>query len=96
MVVDIKTMGSRIYVSDVNESLLFLTYKARPKYIRCRYFSSLHYLLCGSGLQSRCCGNAAVIKLPNSVSEDHEDYPSSFWDRGYLYGASQKVGLYRS
>ena len=69
MVVDIKTMGSRIYVSDVNESLLFLKYKAKenvlnifaddtfPRFITCSVVLYYNTVAVGDKF-----GNVAVIK----------------------------------
>ncbi|XP_055331342.1 splicing factor 3B subunit 3-like [Paramacrobiotus metropolitanus] len=98
MIVDIKTMGPRLYVSDSNDSLFFIKYKAKenvlnifaddtfPRFITCSVLLDYNTIAVGDKF-----GNVSVIRLPSSVNEDHEDDPASFWDRGYLNGASQKA-----
>lgn len=100
MIVDIKTMGPRIYVCDVNESVFFVKYKAKenvlnifaddtfPRFITCSALLDYNTIAVGDKF-----GNVAVVRLPTACNEDHEDDPASFWDRGYLNGASQKVRL---
>ena len=91
-------MGSRLYVSDVNESIHFVKYKAKenvlnifaddtvPRFVTCSLVLDHNTVVLGDKF-----GNVAVIRIPSLINEDHEDDPASFWDRGYLNGASQKV-----
>lgn len=98
MITDVKTMGSRLYVSDVNESVHFVKYKAKenvlnifaddtvPRFVTCSLVLDYNTVVLGDKF-----GNVSVTRIGTSVNEDHEDDPASFWDRGYLNGASQKV-----
>ncbi|GAU95977.1 hypothetical protein RvY_07491 [Ramazzottius varieornatus] len=97
MITDVKTMGSRLYVSDVNESVHFVKYKAKenvlnifaddtvPRFVTCSLVLDYNTVVLGDKF-----GNVSVTRISTSVNEDHEDDPASFWDRGYLNGASQK------
>ncbi|CAD6195500.1 unnamed protein product [Caenorhabditis auriculariae] len=102
-IVDIKSTGQRIIVSDVQESIHFLRYRkvdnqlvifaddTTPRYVTCVCVLDYHTVAVGDKF-----GNVALLRLPERVNEDIQEDPTasrSMWDRGVLNGASQKVDL---
>jgi splicing factor 3B subunit 3 len=101
LIVDIKVMGRRVFVSDVQEAIQFLYYKphenqltifadeAGPRF--CMASCILDYNTIASADKF---GNIFVIRLPPDVTDQVDEDPSgnrAIWDRGFLNGATQKV-----
>lgn len=97
---NIQTMGQRIYVSDVQESVFFLKYKrtenqliifaddTHPRWITATTLLDYDTIATGDKY-----GNIAILRLPHSVTDDVDEDPTgnkALWDRGLLSGASQK------
>lgn len=101
MVVDIRSMGQRIVVSDVQESVHFLRYKKQDNQLSIfcddtspRYVTSVCLLDYDTVAVGDRFGNIAVLRLPGNVTEEIQEDPTgvrALWDRGNLNGASQKV-----
>lgn len=100
-IVNINSMGHRIYVSDVQESVFFVRYKraenqliifaddTHPRWITAT--ALLDYDTIGTADKF---GNISILRLPHSVTDDVDEDPTgtkSLWDRGLLSGASQKA-----
>ncbi|KAL3284335.1 hypothetical protein HHI36_018499 [Cryptolaemus montrouzieri] len=100
-IVSIQAMGKRIFVADVQESILMVRYKrvenqliifaddTHPRWITCT--SILDYDTVAGADKF---GNIAILRLPPNVSDDVEEDPTghkALWDRGLLNGASQKT-----
>lgn len=98
---NIQTMGQRIYVSDVQESIFFLKYKrnenqliifaddTHPRWITAT--TLLDYDTIGVADKF---GNLSILRLPHTVTDDVDEDPTgnkALWDRGLLSGASQKA-----
>ena len=101
MITSIHAMGSRIYVSDVQESVFFVRYKradnqlvifvddTTPRWITASCLLDYHTVAVGDKF-----GNISVLRLPHGVNDDVDEDPTgikSLWDRGWLGGASQKI-----
>lgn len=103
LVVDIKVMGNRVYVSDVQEGLHFMKYKPLENQIVIfadetmpRYITASTILDYNTLATADKFGNIAVCRLPTDVTDDIDEDPSgsrAIWDRGVLSGASQKAAL---
>lgn len=100
-IVNIQTMGQRIYVSDVQESIFFVRYKraenqiiifaddTHPRWITATTLLDYDTIATGDKF-----GNVSILRLPHSVTDDVDEDPTgtkSLWDRGLLSGASQKA-----
>lgn len=100
-IVNIQTMGQRIYVSDVQESVYFVRYKraenqiiifaddTHPRWITATTLLDYDTIATGDKF-----GNVSILRLPHSVTDDVDEDPTgtkSLWDRGLLSGASQKA-----
>ncbi|EFO25190.1 hypothetical protein LOAG_03297 [Loa loa] len=100
-VVDIRSMGQRIVVSDSQESVHFMRYKKQdgqlsifcdetsPRYVTCVCLLDYDTVAVGDRF-----GNIAVLRLPKGVTEEVQEDPTgvrALWDRGNLNGASQKL-----
>ena len=94
-------MGSRIVVSDIQESFHFVRYKRQENQLiifaddtNPRWLTAACYLDYGTMAGADKFGNVAVVRLPQDVTDDVEEDPTgnkALWDRGLLNGASQKV-----
>lgn len=99
-IVNIQSMGQRIYVSDVQESVYFVRYKraenqiiifaddTHPRWITATTLLDYDTIATGDKF-----GNISILRLPHSVTDDVDEDPTgtkSLWDRGLLSGASQK------
>jgi len=101
MIVGLHTMGQRIYVSDVQESVFFVRYKqhenqliifaddTNPRF--CTATCVLDFETVATGDKF---GNVAVLRLPHGAGDDVQEDPTgirALWDKGLLNGASQKA-----
>lgn len=99
-IVNIQTMGQRIYVADVQESVFFVRYKRAENQIiifaddtHPRWVTATALLDYDTIATADKFGNLSVLRLPHSVTDDVDEDPTgtkSLWDRGLLSGASQK------
>jgi len=100
-IVDIKSMGQRIIVSDSQESVHFMLYKraenqlivfadeTTPRYIVSVCFVDYNTVAVGDRF-----GNISILRLPKDVLDEVQEDPTgvrALWDRGNLNGASQKI-----
>lgn len=100
-IVNIQSMGQRLYVSDVQESIYFVRYKraenqiiifaddTHPRWITATALLDYDTIATGDKF-----GNISILRLPHSVTDDVDEDPTgtkSLWDRGLLSGASQKA-----
>ena len=100
-VVDIKTVGDRIVVSDVQESVHFVKYRRGENQLVVfaddttpRWVTTSCILDYNTVAVADKFGNISVIRLPANVNDNVDDDPTgtkSLWDRGNLSGASQKA-----
>eukprot|EP01134_Creolimax_fragrantissima_P001492 CFRG1492T1 len=100
-IVSVMTMGSRVYVGDVQESWHFLKYKSEQNMLVVfaddtipRWVTTgcvLDYdTICGADK----FGNVCILRLGKGALDDIDDDPSGtkvMWQRGLLGGAPQKV-----
>ncbi|VDN50378.1 unnamed protein product [Dracunculus medinensis] len=102
-VVDIRSMGQRIVVSDSQESIHFMRYKKLENQLSIfcdetspRYVMALCLLDYDTVAIGDRFGNIGILRLPKGVSEEIQEDPTgvrALWDRGTLNGASQKLEL---
>ncbi|XP_053201633.1 splicing factor 3B subunit 3-like isoform X1 [Panonychus citri] len=100
-IVSVHAMGNRIYVTDVQESVFFVRYKAAdnqlvifaddstPRWVTASCLIDYQTIAIGDKF-----GNFSILRLPHGVTDDVDEDPTgvkSLWDRGWLGGASQKV-----
>ncbi|XP_063828077.1 splicing factor 3B subunit 3 isoform X1 [Ostrinia nubilalis] len=100
LIADIKTIGQRIFAADVQESVFCIKYKKRENQLiifaddtNPRWITNECILDYDTVAISDKFGNIAVMRLPQSVSDDVDEDPTgnkALWDRGLLNGASQK------
>ena len=91
MIVDIKTVGDRIVVSDVQESVHFVKYKRHenqlvifaddttPRWVTATCVLDYNTVAVGDKV-----GNVSIVRLPHNVNDNVEDDPTgtkSLWDR---------------
>uniref|UniRef100_A0A1B6GN54 Uncharacterized protein n=3 Tax=Cuerna arida TaxID=1464854 RepID=A0A1B6GN54_9HEMI len=101
LIVDIRAMGHRIFVSDVQESVYMVRYKraenqliifaddTQPRWITTTCVLDYNTVACADKF-----GNISVIRLSQNISDDVDEDPTgnkALWDRGLLNGASQKA-----
>ncbi|VDP84976.1 unnamed protein product [Echinostoma caproni] len=100
----IYSVGSRIVVTDVQESVHWVRYRPRSDNqlvifaddTNPRWVTHLAILDPSTVAVSDKFGNVCILRLPSGVVDDVEDDPSgnrALWDRGLLGGASQKVEM---
>uniref|UniRef100_A0A672P730 Splicing factor 3b subunit 3 n=1 Tax=Sinocyclocheilus grahami TaxID=75366 RepID=A0A672P730_SINGR len=100
LVTGIHTIGQRVIVSDVQESLFWVNYKrnknqlifADDTYPRWVTTACLHDYDTMAAADK--FGNICVVRLPPNTSDDVDEDPTgdkALWDRGLLNGASQKA-----
>jgi splicing factor 3B subunit 3 len=100
-IVDIKSIGHRVLVSDLRESYFWIRYKMADNQLvifaddaNSRWLTEscmLDYSTC-AGVDK--FGNFNVSRLPEGVTDDIDEDPTgskTLWERGSLGGASQKV-----
>lgn len=100
-IANLQTMGQRIYVSDVQESVFFVRYKRAENQIiifaddtHPRWITATTLLDYDTIATADKFGNVSILRLPSSVTDDVDEDPTgtkSLWDRGLLSGASQKA-----
>lgn len=98
---NIQTMGHRIYVSDVQESIFFLKYKRNENQLiifaddtHPRWITATTLLDYDTISIADKFGNMSILRLPHTVTDDVDEDPTgnkALWDRGLLSGASQKA-----
>ncbi|XP_050527513.1 splicing factor 3B subunit 3 isoform X1 [Daktulosphaira vitifoliae] len=101
LIVGIRVMGYRIYVSDVQESVYMVRYKRGENQLiifaddtQPRYVTAMEILDYNTIATADKFGNISVIRIASSISDEVDDDPTgnkSLWDRGLLNGASQKA-----
>lgn len=99
--VGIQTIGDRVVVSDVQESVHFVKYRrgenqlvifaddTSPKWV-----TSTCILDYATVAVADKFGSVSVVRLPHNVNDNVDEDPTgtkSLWDRGLLSGASQKA-----
>ncbi|CAH8655389.1 unnamed protein product [Schistosoma haematobium] len=100
----IYSVGSRIIVTDVQESVHWVRYRPRSDSqlvifaddTNPRWIIHLAVLDASTVAVSDKFGNVTILRLPPNVIDDIEDDPSgnrALWDRGFLGGASQKCDV---
>ncbi|XP_077993061.1 splicing factor 3B subunit 3 [Glandiceps talaboti] len=99
-IVNISILGSRIAVSDVQESFHFLRYKHQENQMiifaddtNPRYITAASILDYDTMAAADKFGNVSVVRLPPNTNDDVDEDPTgnkALWDRGLLNGASQK------
>ncbi|RZF39376.1 hypothetical protein LSTR_LSTR000897 [Laodelphax striatellus] len=101
LIVKIMSMGQRVFVADVQESIYFVRYKRQVNQLiiyaddtQPRWITTATVLDYNTVATADKFGNIAVIRLPQSVSDEVDEDPTgnkALWDRGLLNGASQKA-----
>ncbi|VEL19402.1 unnamed protein product [Protopolystoma xenopodis] len=102
LIVSIHSVGSRIMVCDIQESVHWIRYHVRSENQlvvfaddSCpRWVTALAVLDPATLALADKFGNITILRLPPNVSDDVEEDPSgnrALWDRGFLGGASQKA-----
>ncbi|KAK9502509.1 hypothetical protein O3M35_011278 [Rhynocoris fuscipes] len=101
LIVRIEAMGRRVYVSDVQESVLMVRYKSHENQLiifaddtQPRWVTTTAVLDYNTVAVADKFGNVAVIRLSGNISDDVDEDPTgnkALWDRGLLNGASQKA-----
>lgn len=102
-IVNIQTMGSRIFVSDVQDSFHFVRYKRMENQLiifaddtNPRWVTAACLLDYDTVAGADKFGNISIIRLPQNISDDVDEDPTgtkALWDRGLLSGASQKADI---
>ncbi|XP_072013068.1 splicing factor 3B subunit 3-like [Amphiura filiformis] len=100
-IVNINSIGNRIVVSDVQESLHFVRYKrqenqmvifsddSHPRFVTASAILDHDTVAVGDKF-----GNFSVVRLPTNTNDEVDEDPTgtkALWDRGLLNGASQKA-----
>ena len=101
IVVGIQTIGDRILVSDVQESVHFVKYRRSENQLVIfaddtspRYVTSTCIMDYQTVAIADKFGNISVVRLPGNVNDNVDEDPTgtkALWDRGLLNGASQKA-----
>ncbi|CAB4062004.1 SF3B3 [Lepeophtheirus salmonis] len=101
IIVGIQSIGDRIIVADVQESVHFIKYKRQENQLVifaddttprwCTVTCILDYSTVAIADKF---GNISIIRLPHNTNDNVDEDPTgtkSLWDRGLLSGASQKA-----
>ena len=101
IVVGIQSIGDRIIVSDVQESVHFVKYRPGENQLVVfaddtspRWVTSVCILDYATVAIGDKFGNISIIRLPSNVNDNVDEDPTgtkALWDRGLLNGASQKA-----
>ena len=101
IVVGIQSIGDRIIVSDVQESVHFVKYRPGENQLVVfaddtspRWVTSVCILDYATVAIGDKFGNISIIRLPSTVNDNVDEDPTgtkALWDRGLLNGASQKA-----
>ena len=99
--VGIQSIGDRIIVSDVQESVHFVKYRPGENQLVVfaddtspRWVTSVCILDYATVAIGDKFGNISIIRLPSTVNDNVDEDPTgtkALWDRGLLNGASQKA-----
>lgn len=100
-IANIQSMGQRIYVSDIQESVFYVKYKRNENQLVIfaddtypRWITSTALMDYDTVAAADKFGNITILRLPHSISDDVDEDPTgnkALWDRGLLNGASQKA-----
>lgn len=100
-IVNIQTMGYRVFVSDVQESVYCIRYKRNENQLiifaddtHPRWITTTTLLDYDTIATADKFGNISILRLAHTVSDDVDEDPTgnkALWDRGLLNGASQKA-----
>jgi splicing factor 3B subunit 3 len=92
LIIDIQTIGQRVYASDVQESVFCIRYKKRENQLiifaddtHPRWITNTCILDYDTVASADKFGNVAILRLPASVSDDVDEDPTgnkALWDRG--------------
>uniref|UniRef100_A0A4W4FZC5 Splicing factor 3B subunit 3 n=1 Tax=Electrophorus electricus TaxID=8005 RepID=A0A4W4FZC5_ELEEL len=101
MVTGIYTIGQRVVVSDIQESLFWVRYKRNENQLiifaddtHPRWVTTACLLDYDTMATADKFGNISIVRLPPNTSDDVDEDPTgnkALWDRGLLNGASQKA-----
>lgn len=100
-IVNIQSMGQRVYVADVQESVFCVKYKRNENQLVIfaddtypRWITATALMDYDTVAAADKFGNITILRLPHSISDDVDEDPTgnkALWDRGLLNGASQKA-----
>uniref|UniRef100_A0A8C2CSA4 Splicing factor 3B subunit 3-like n=1 Tax=Cyprinus carpio TaxID=7962 RepID=A0A8C2CSA4_CYPCA len=101
LVTGIHTIGQRVIVSDVQESLFWVRYRRNENQLIIfaddtypRWVTTACLLDYDTMAAADKFGNICIVRLPPNTSDDVDEDPTgnkALWDRGLLNGASQKA-----
>ncbi|XP_008292643.1 splicing factor 3B subunit 3 [Stegastes partitus] len=101
LVTGIHTIGQRVIVSDVQESLFWVRYRRNENQLIIfaddtypRWVTTACLLDYDTMASADKFGNISIVRLPPNTSDDVDEDPTgnkALWDRGLLNGASQKA-----
>ncbi|KAJ7998195.1 hypothetical protein DPEC_G00220070 [Dallia pectoralis] len=101
LVTGIHTIGQRVIVTDVQESLFWVRYKRNENQLiifaddtHPRWVTTACLLDYDTMASADKFGNITIVRLPPNTSDDVDEDPTgnkALWDRGLLNGASQKA-----
>uniref|UniRef100_A0A673YA79 Splicing factor 3b, subunit 3 n=1 Tax=Salmo trutta TaxID=8032 RepID=A0A673YA79_SALTR len=101
LVTGIHTIGQRVIVTDVQESLFWVRYKRNENQLiifaddtHPRWVTTACLLDYDTMASADKFGNISIVRLPPNTSDDVDEDPTgnkALWDRGLLNGASQKA-----
>ncbi|VDP28001.1 unnamed protein product [Soboliphyme baturini] len=100
LITNLMSMGQRIYVSDVQESVFFVRYKQHENQLII-FADDTHQRFCtatclidfNTVAVADKFGNIAILRLQSGCTDDVQEDPTgirALWDKGLLNGASQK------
>uniref|UniRef100_A0A915JI41 Splicing factor 3B subunit 3 n=1 Tax=Romanomermis culicivorax TaxID=13658 RepID=A0A915JI41_ROMCU len=102
-IVNLQSQGNRLIVSDVQESVFFVCYKAVENQLiifaddTCqRYVTSVCILDYDTLAIADKFGNVTVVRLPPGTTDEVQEDPTgvrALWDKGILNGAGQKLEM---
>uniref|UniRef100_A0AAV2L7N2 Splicing factor 3B subunit 3 n=1 Tax=Knipowitschia caucasica TaxID=637954 RepID=A0AAV2L7N2_KNICA len=103
LVTGIYTIGQRVIVSDVQESLFWVRYRRNENQLIIfaddtypRWVTTACLLDYDTMASADKFGNISIVRLPPNTSDDVDEDPTgnkALWDRGLLNGASQKADV---
>ncbi|MED6233745.1 Splicing factor 3B subunit 3, partial [Ataeniobius toweri] len=101
IVTGIYTIGQRVIVSDVQESLFWVRYRRNENQLIIfaddtypRWVTTACLLDYDTMASADKFGNISIVRLPPNTSDEVDEDPTgnkALWDRGLLNGASQKA-----
>ncbi|CAB1441330.1 unnamed protein product [Pleuronectes platessa] len=101
LVSSIHTIGQRVIVTDVQESLFWVRYRRNENQLIIfaddtypRWVTTACLLDYDTMASADKFGNISIVRLPPNTSDDVDEDPTgnkALWDRGLLNGASQKA-----